>query len=468
MRNSKIIDLLSSFSPTEVKHFKSFLESPYFNKKSGLLPFYDYIIAHYPDFESEQLEKENVFEALFKEEVFEDKKIRYMMSDLAKLVERFLTIQFYEKDKERVNLDLLTCYLERDQDKHYLILKSKVEKDLTEVLEEESEIHLKRMRFADLEELHFEQQRKRRFDENIQIASNELDRYYFIKKLKYSCGMQDRQQFLSAAYQDNLTDEFLSFVEENAFLGSSVIKSYYAILLALKKDLDDKYFYQLKNILKDEADHIPNKELKEIYFYAINFCARKIRLGQDKFLSEALELYQKGIEQQILVQKGVLSPWTFTNVVKLALRLKQYDWIEQFIRRNGKKLPENFRQNAMNYNLAELFYYRKSFSEALDHLNRVKFSDLNYYLGSRVMLIKIYFEQEEEQALLSQLAAFTMFLKRNKEISIHLKRTYLNFCNLLFSILKRNPKKLPQLEEKIERTSPLTDKVWLLQQLKKV
>jgi hypothetical protein len=84
------------------------------------------------------------------------------------------------------------------------------------------------------------------------------------------------------------------------------------------------------------------------------------------------------------------------------------------------------------------------------------------------MLIKIYFEQEEEQALLSQLAAFTMFLKRNKEISIHLKRTYLNFCNLLFSILKRNPKKLPQLEEKIERTSPLTDKVWLLQQLKKV
>jgi hypothetical protein len=468
VRNSKIIDLLSSFSPTEVKHFKSFLESPYFNKKSGLLPFYDYIIAHYPDFESEQLEKENVFEALFKEEVFEDKKIRYMMSDLAKLVERFLTIQFYEKDKERVNLDLLTCYLERDQDKHYLILKSKVEKDLTEVLEEESEIHLKRMRFADLEELHFEQQRKRRFDENIQIASNELDRYYFIKKLKYSCGMQDRQQFLSAAYQDNLTDEFLSFVEENAFLGSSVIKSYYAILLALKKDLDDKYFYQLKNILKDEADHIPNKELKEIYFYAINFCARKIRLGQDKFLSEALELYQKGIEQQILVQKGVLSPWTFTNVVKLALRLKQYDWIEQFIRRNGKKLPENFRQNAMNYNLAELFYYRKSFSEALDHLNRVKFSDLNYYLGSRVMLIKIYFEQEEEQALLSQLAAFTMFLKRNKEISIHLKRTYLNFCNLLFSILKRNPKKLPQLEEKIERTSPLTDKVWLLQQLKKV
>lgn len=468
MRNSKIIDLLSSFSSTELKQFRSFLESPFFNKKTGLIPFYDYIIGYYPEFESEQLEKEIVFQRLFKGEEFEDKRVRYMMSDLAKLVERFLTIQFYEKDEERVKLDLLTCYLERDQDKHYVILKSKVEKTLADVLEEESEIHLKRMRFADLEEQHFEQQRKRRFDENIQIASNELDLYYFIKKLKYSCGMQDRQQFLSAAYQDNLTDEFLSFIEKNAFLGSSVIKSYYSILLALKEDLNDKYFYQLKEILEKEAVNIPSKELKEIYFYAINFCARKIRLGQDKYVSEALELYQKGIEQQILVQKGVLSPWTFTNVVKLALRLKQYDWIEQFIRKNSKKLPEDFRQNAMNYNLAELYYYRQSFSEALDHLNRVKFSDLNYYLGSRVMLIKIYFEQEEEQALLSQLAAFIMFLKRNKEISVHLKRTYLNFCNLLFSILKRNPKKMPQLEEKIERTTPITDKGWLLQQLKNI
>ena len=465
MRNSKIIDLLSTFTAAEMKQFGVFITSPYFNKQADVINFFDYIHTYHPDFDKAPLEKETVFEHLFPSKAFEDKKMRYLMSDLSKLAERFLTINHYERDKEQVQLDLLSCFMERKLEKHYHILKPKIKQTLDTRTINESELHFKRIQLADIEQEHFERQRQRRFDPNIQIASDELDQFYCIKKLKYSSGMQARQQFLSAVYQDSLDQDLLDFILKNNFFDNELVRAYYSILRSIRANADDSHFVQLKEIVALENNRISNSELKEVYLAAINFCARKIRKGQVAYLSEALQLYQKGIEQQILIDNGVLSPWTFANVVKLALRLKQYDWIEQFIKKNSQKLPESFRQNALNYNLAELYYYRKSYSQALDCLNKVKYSDLNYYLGSRVMLIKIYFELEEEQVLLSQLASFTVFLKRNKEISSHLKKTYLNFCNLLFTILKKNPKQLFQLDEKIEQTSPLTEKEWLLEQL---
>lgn len=468
MRNSKIIDLLSSFTVVEMKQFKNFISSPYFNKQPDLLALFELLFNQHPKFDSEALKKEAIFQRLFPNEVFEDKTMRYLMSDLSKLAERFLVIQNYEKDKEQVKLDLLSCYLERKQEKHYKILKPKIKARLEAVDLAESQIHFKRMQLADIEEHYFEQQRQRRFDPNIQIASNELDRYYFIKKLKYSSGMQDRQQFLLSSYQDNLGEGLLQFIVDNNYFDNDLIKAYYSILFSLRDDSDENHFFQLKDLLSLEEQKISKNDLKEVYLAAINFCARKIRKGEVAYLSEALELYRRGIEKQVLIENGILSPWTFTNVVKLALRLQQYDWIEAFIKKNSQKLPESFRKNALNYNLAELYYYRKDYSQAQDYLNLVKYSDLNYYLGSRVMLIKIYYENNEEQLLLSQLASFTMFLKRNKEISTHLKKTYLNFCNLLFVILKQNPKQLLQLDEKIANTSPLTDKEWLLKQLEAV
>ena len=92
------------------------------------------------------------------------------------------------------------------------------------------------------------------------------------------------------------------------------------------------------------------------------------------------------------------------------------------------------------------------------------YSDLNYYLGARVMLAKIYHESGDTEPLLSLLAAFMIFLKRNKQISSDLKQTYLNFCDILFQLIRRHPKKMAALGETIRTTSLLTDRSWLLAQ----
>ena len=71
-----------------------------------------------------------------------------------------------------------------------------------------------------------------------------------------------------------------------------------------------------------------------------------------------------------------------------------------------------------------------------------------------------------EATLFSVLASFSVYLRRNKHISSTLKKSCLNFCNLLHQILKVNQKKFDQLEEKVKTLQPLAERAWLSAVLK--
>ena len=153
--------------------------------------------------------------------------------------------------------------------------------------------------------------------------------------------------------------------------------------------------------------------------------------------------------------------------MKLSLRLQQFAEIELFIERYAERLPSELRADALAFNRAELYYYTGRIDEAQSLLNQVSYSDLNYYLGARVLLAKLYYESGASKSLLSLLAAFTIFLKRNRQISSALKQTYLNFCELLFQLIRRKPEQMEALREKVQAVQLLTDRGWLLEMLRK-
>ena len=272
--------------------------------------------------------------------------------------------------------------------------------------------------------------------------------------------MLDRQSLLKGAYQLDLPENWMDWLIANHYWGEKIIKMYAMVFLSLENEGEPAYFEKLKELLDAEISGISKDDSKELLLYAINYCARKMRKGEDQYIETALHFYVKGIREKILMENGFLSPWTFGNVVKLALRLERYEWIEHFIEEHKYHLVPEFQENAMQYNLAELYCYKKDFDKALSLLFKVEFSDLSYHLGSRIMLSKIYYELNEKEALLSLMSSFVMFLKRNKKISESIRKTCLNFCDLLFLIIRG---KVQQIEEKIKNTTLLADREWLLE-----
>ncbi len=187
-----------------------------------------------------------------------------------------------------------------------------------------------------------------------------------------------------------------------------------------------------------------------------------MRENEEQYVEEALNIYLKTIKSGLLIEKGFLSPWTYKNVIKLGLRLQRYDWTETFILKYNPNISEAFRSNSLHLNLADLYYYKKDYDRALSNLTKVEFSDIFYTLQAKVMLLKIYYETKEEEALHSLIASFRIFLKRNKLISNNVRETYQNFTTLLQRLLKENKESFTEVKELIHNTELLTDRQWLL------
>jgi hypothetical protein len=461
MKKHKLILLLKTCPEDELSQIELFLSSPFYNQNEDLIRLFHLLRKYHPEFTDPSLSKKKLFQALYPTALYEDKQLRYLFSDLNKALERFLAVRQIEKDPYQLSPALLKSLSERGLEKAYRQVNRNLETQSSKTTAVSIEFLLHKVRWSEIREEHFGRQQIRKFDYALQDVADDLDKYYFLHRLKISCAMLDRQTIFQSEYALRLSDDWLQHLRSQDFFSEPVIRIYYSILQALLDEQQEDHFEDLKQFLDQPPATISVDDLKSIYLHAINYCARKIRKGRESFVKTALELYRKGIETGLLINENGLSPWAFTNVVKLSLRLQHYQWIETFIQTYALQLPEAFRENALHYNLAELYYYTQRFEQSQEHLMQVAYSDLNYYLGARVLLAKIYYETDEEEALLSLLSSFTVFLKRNRQVSSNLKQTYLNFCRFLFQIVRRSPRQMKQLQEQIDSAKLLTDREWL-------
>ena len=405
--------------------------------------------------------KFTLFKSLLPEENVTAKQINYTLSKLNKLAEQFLAWKQLSANSDLLSLAKLRQFSRLELDKHFKAENKRLQASLFSSTIKGAEDFLSQTNYFNVRDERYIRKKVRREDANIEQATNALDAYYYTKKLQLACSMLDRQKIIQADVDHQITPGWLEQLAGSSAIREPIVQLYLTIFHSLQDEDNEAHFWKLKEALLGIQSSAKPEVLGEITQFSINYCARKIRLGQQEYVREALDLYREGIEQQWLFSGGELSPWAFTNVVKLFLRLQEYQSAKTFIEEYEKFLPGEFRENARNYNMAELLYYTDQKTEAQQYLLQVAYSDLNYYLGARVLLAKIYFETEEEEALLAHLAAFIIFLKRNKKISKDIQATFLNFCQILHQIMRRNRRKTKDLLKLIEETKLLTDRDWL-------
>ena len=279
MGNRKIVALLSSFQPAEMRDFRDFVDSPYFNRKEELRQLLDALNETALAQEGNPVSKEAVYARLYPDAPYDDKHFRYLTSDLAKLAERFLVLQQYEADDSRREIDLLQCYVNRNLEKGYARQKRRAERALVEAPIVQTERYHRRMLLSEIEENRFVRQLKRTYNPHVEKASRQLDHYYFAKKLHLSCAMLDRQAFIQGNYEPNLSGELLTHLRRNDFFGQELIAFYYTILQALQDESNETHYRELRRLLFHPPSGIARSDLKGFFLYGINYCARKIRQG---------------------------------------------------------------------------------------------------------------------------------------------------------------------------------------------
>ncbi|MBU6340159.1 MAG: hypothetical protein KGS48_01585 [Bacteroidetes bacterium] len=464
MTRSKLLEFLRSLNTREWKSFLEMVESPFFNRNAALVQMCVFLHQKAPQFED--ISRETLFEAVFPGEAPDDALLNHTMSFLLKLGHQFLALQQLEQQPLLQAQLTLQGLLDRNLEKHYRLLYDKTHKQLDNSPLRDARHHYNRYWIENMEANRRAQSAARVFNAPVQAVADHLDYFYLAEKLRCTCHMLTSQVVLATQYNLQLVEEVYRFLQNHPLPEDApAVHAYFYVFQLLRDDQAHPSFEALKSLLESRAKQFSQQELAELYQYAINYCNFQILKLREAFVEEALQLYIRGVDSGILLQNDKLSPWHYKNMIKLALRLKKFDWTEQFIQQNTHLLEDAFRDDAFFYNLAELYYYTGRLDEALTFLNKVDFSDIHYNLGAKVLLVKIYYETEASDALESLLHAFKTFLQRNKVISEELRLTYLNFIQMVRQMLRMKPKQYAALRETVLQQPLLTDKNWLIRML---
>ncbi|MEM8900120.1 MAG: hypothetical protein AAGC85_18540, partial [Bacteroidota bacterium] len=484
MRNSRIIRLVRLLSAAELRKFVQFVESPFFNQNEKLLKMARIIHESAPDFGEASLKKERVFKLIYGEAaVYEEQKIHDLVSLLHRLFEKYLTIQQIEKDPITQNRYLLTALADRNEGDHFKRVYKSTLKKLGQKKHEIPMYHLQEFLLEEQVAV-FAQKNGKYKEANTSLGKlvKELDIFYLVERLKYVIEKINRQQALQSSPETEEFDFFHQMIKEldrDMVLKVPIVKIYLQVYLMLTDFEVEIYFTDLISLLDTHAEEISPHELFAVYSQAQNYCIKKVNSGKREFLESLFAIYQSMLDRGLLIRNGFMHQHVYKNITSNALYLQKYEWTLEFLNTYKRKLPPDQQENAYAYNLANYHYEQKEYREAMQLLLQVDFPNWRYHLGTKSMLLRIYYELRDEDGLNYLIQALKVYLHRHKEIPKYQSQNHLNlmrFSQKALLLHTNKPfikssefyKRIIKLRDKVTSTPGIAYGGWLQQKVKEL
>lgn len=469
MQKSRLFEIFSALRKSEQKELGKFVSSPAFNQRQDVMDLYQYLHANFQTGTPESLGREQVFAAVFPGEPFDNAKLDYTMSFLFSVIKSYLVHQEQAADPYGSALLLVRSLRKRNVGRIFEIESKTLEKQLHTQRLRGADFHLHQYRLH-TEKYTFAVQKSRTTTESFKEMTEELTHYFFAKKLSEACAVVTQNAVARLAYQETeLLHFILGQVEEKGFAEVPAINLYYHCYKALTEADSLKWFESLRILMRAHHHSLPPSEVKELYLVAINYCIRRFNNGERAFLELAMKLYREGLELRALLENNLLSRFTYNNIVTAGLLLGDFAWVEDFLYAYRDYIEPSFRESAFNYNLAIFYFQKPDYAKAMELLQRADFDDVLYNLNARRMLLKIYYETDEREALNSLIVSFKGYIYRHRELGAHHRELNLNllkFTRRLLALDRYDRDAIAQLRAEVEGSEKLAEKPWLLERLR--
>ncbi|HHM20891.1 MAG TPA: hypothetical protein ENJ20_02605, partial [Bacteroidetes bacterium] len=426
MQNNLLIQSLAALPRKKVTRFGEFAHSPYFNKHKGVRDLVTYLTSVYPHYTKKKCHRQTIYQNLFPTLPFDQKKLAIIFTYTMRLLEQFLRTEAAVSDGLLTDNALL---LKELRENGILFLTKKYWKENAKGVKETTnpstiftsaglrllnEMDRAATLLADF---------NHGFLEHKQPA---FDAYFLMEKLKDGCELLQRSKLLKRNFTPTpFFEKTLQWLTTSEATLPRPVRLY-TDLYALLQTGDPDHYDQLLEKTTRSTNDFNTDDLAAFYNSMQNFCIRQINAGKKEFLVRLFSIYRTQLEKDLLLTHGYLSEWHFKNIVTTALRLEEYNWAKNFISKNKELLRPAVRQNAYSFNLANYYYHTGHYEKVLELLLRVEYTDLRYNLDAKSLLLRTYFDMEEEDAFFSLTDSFQQYLKRNRELTEFQKKGYYN------------------------------------------
>lgn len=480
MHKSKLLNTLKLFSREEIYLLSDFLHSPYFMSEAHRrerLPLFQYIINYYGQWDHADLAKTVVLEKVYGGKKIAVGKFDKLMSALLKDIHQFIAVHFKEwkEDPLQDMVTLISFFRTRNAYKsvtHYL---DKVKKQLAN-----TKLQGKQYFFNDYmiggELIHKYYLADDKHSDKLDYASifQPLDTFYLLSKLERACFLLSLKRFRKPVDLLELVD-FLDTVkplyQRLGLLEIPLISIYYLVYDMLKaENVAEEDYWKLKELIEKHETTIPSESAKILNGLLRNFIIEQHNRGAKHLLQEIFNLHRMHLEKGYLnFEKGIL-PSVFKNIVTMGVRVKEYDWVYQFLNNYKNKIEGTTTpKDVYDYNLASYYFERQSYEEAMDLL-RDQYEDIFYKIAAKRLELKILYEVHSD-ILDAKMDAFKIYVFRlpKKAILDHKRASNNHFIDFLRQLRNPktafSPKRIERLRQRVNDSQFITEKDWLLEKL---
>ena len=474
MYSSTLVKILSNLNKNEWKAFDKFVRSPYFNSNKTILRFWEFLKKYGPTLDSPKLEKQKVYQKIFPNEAYKEKRMWQLMSDLKGLVEQFLVIESKEKNSIDYQMELRAIYSKRDLYEWFEQKSLALEKRLTnpENLELLNQFYIHQIN----DELYYNNQSYKTIarPKNLIAASTHLQAYYHIQQLKYATEWASR----SLRCQEEAPLFVKSITYRSQLENNLLYSTYYDTFLLFTYDKNSKTisFEQLYATLNQHADKFPQKDKSILIQTLVNYGIRKFQLGAADLIPTLLNLYKLGLRENCLCYKGILHEGVFSNMVVFGSRLGQFEWLSSFLKDYGPLLDKVDRTKHLTWAKATIAFYKEEFEVALHTFDSVNFAGTKELSRRSVQIracLECFLKDGSYYNLLKhKIQNFEKYLKRDihltsskKEIFSRQNRFIRTLAKLIFE--NQSAQKFDAFYQEIAAIENLGNKTWLLNRIDK-
>ncbi len=431
MRSTKLYQIISELSSSEVNRFEKFVNSPYFNINILNIEILKICVELNKDI-ALTISKEEVWNTIKPGEEYDDVRFRKYISDLLKLLLEFFAVEEL-RGRPILSSQLLLEYANKKKIPKLINTSVQVSQNTSsKFYNRSSDFYLYHFQIEKnlfyLQEGNIELYSKK----NVENIAENLDKFYIAEKLKYYCEILGREALSNIQYNFNFISELLAYVENNDFSNDLIIRIYYLIYKTLSTPDRSEYYHELKDILFKNYRLFDGFELQELFGSILNYCIAQINIGNHDFQDEMIRIYDFIFEKNILLNENYLTPAKFKNVVTTALRVGNYDFAESFIKEYGDLLPLTQKDSIVTFSLAQIYFYKKEFGQVINQLQKVEYPDLITNLRAKTIYLATLLELKEYDAISSWSESFKAFLNRKKkEIPAARIKSYQNFITIV-------------------------------------
>lgn len=466
MLDSKLARIYVSLNSEELRLLNKWLVSPIANVHEDVRKMIAFLGSR-RTISATTLQKNRAFFYLYpKTKVYDDLRLRHVMSLCTQTIEDFLAYSYFIKNRNEQQIALTKNLLQHQLlDQAHLALQKIKEKQ--ELQAKKDALYYQEVIQLEIEQFKLLSQHSRDISFNIQAISDAIHHYAAAEILKYACISITHQNISNEHYSFSFLPFILEQIEIQKLALTPAIEVYFYAYKTLTNTNDNSYFKKCVDAVYRYETYFTEHELKDIFLLCINHCIKKLNSSELLFAETAYKLYLHSLDKKYLLDNNELSRFTFTNVVFIGLKLNDFKGVEEFIEVYGKYLNELTRENTISFNKARLYFTQKNYKKTMPVLLSIEYSDTLWNLAAKFMLVKIYFETKEYEALVGLLNTFKVYLFRQKKIGYHKERykNIIRFSEKLYAQIDVSKAKKLKLRNEIEQVADLPDKEWFLEML---